>query len=74
MYHEELRNQGGVNSQINAHLAELRREAAVSRLTRRQRNLWDSLLPPLRRLESWLERHAAQGKTTANEVSRRFPA
>ncbi|GGR35654.1 hypothetical protein [Deinococcus ruber] len=71
MYHEELWNESG----INTHLAELRREVAVSRLGRGQRNLWDSLLPPLRRLEGWLERHAGQGRQSAQgESSRRFPA
>ena len=38
----------------------LRQEAALRRLTRQapRVNLWARLLPPLRRLEGWMERHA----------------
>ena len=38
----------------------LRQEAAQCRLTRQapRVNLWARLLPPLRRLEGWMERHA----------------
>jgi len=44
-------------------LEALRREAALARLERTggeaRPNLWARLLPPLRRLEGWLERRAA---------------
>ena len=52
----------------NERLEALRREAALCRLGRAggrcpaPPNLWARMLPPLRRLEGWLERHAASEK------------
>ena len=47
------------------HLAEVREEARTRHLLRAREagvNLWGRLLPPLRRLEGWLERHAGLGE------------
>ena len=53
----------------------LRQEAAQSRLTRQapRVNLWARLLPALRRLEGWMERHAGtsgQAEATWNTQAR----
>ncbi len=46
-------------------LAEMREESHLQHLLRNREagvNLWGRLLPPLRRLEGWLERHAGRGE------------
>ena len=52
-----------------AHLADLRREAEVSRLLGRlkqSRSVWERLLPPLRRLERWVEGRAGRAHPPAD--------
>lgn len=54
------------------HLEAIRDEAAIRRQLTREapNNLWARLLPPLRRLEGWLERHAGGEKQSRALVSR----
>lgn len=48
----------------------LRREAHTFHLTRQGVNLWARLLPPLRRLEGWLERHSGSEAARPMAASR----
>lgn len=57
---------------INDRLEAVRNEAAIHRqLTQAARNnLWARLLPPLKRLEGWLERHAGREEQRQTVASR----
>ena len=57
---------------ITERLEAVREEAAVHRQLRQAArvNLWARLLPPLKRLEGWLERHAGGEKQRRALASR----
>ncbi|WP_424949777.1 hypothetical protein [Deinococcus sp.] len=59
--------------EIEERLEAVRREALIRQQLGRAipGNLWARLLPPLRRLEGWLERHSDPGNTRQRPAAAR---